>query len=306
VAAIALDAVSAGGTRKDSNDLLRRERNSRGKRFVAVESGRHYLNAIVFRYPVEKFRLRCRFLAMSKELPIGEQVLLPGHFDGPVTLEAARALTSGFECRVRLPDGTLEEAVLSEEEATALGKISTDGTTPAVANAEDIRLLVESTRIRLAYAHDKHFAVSLSGIQTFPHQIEAVYLKMLPQPRLRFLLADDPGTGKTIMAGLLIKEMKLREAIERVLILCPSPLTIQWQDEMLRWYFHARARTRGLQASGRLSSLHSFGYAKNRTAYRFRDKSVLRSLTRASDQSPIATAVRAVFTDMPPGKYADT
>lgn len=66
----------------------------------------------------------------------------------------------------------------------------------------------------------------------------------------------------------------------------------------------ARARTRGLQASGRLSSLHSFGYAKNRTAYRFRDKSVLRSL--ASDQSPIATAVRAVFTDMPPGKYADT
>ena len=173
---------------------------------------------------------------MSKELPIGEQILLPGHFDGPVTLEAARPLTNGFECRVRLPDGTLEEAVLSEEEATALGKISPDGTTPAVANAEDVRLLVESTRIRLAYAHDQHFAVSLSGIRTLPHQIEAVYLKMLPQPRLRFLLADDPGAGKTIMAGLLIKEMKLREAIERVLILCPSPLTIQWQDEMLRWF----------------------------------------------------------------------
>jgi hypothetical protein len=61
---------------------------------------------------------------MSKELPIGEQVLLPVHFDGPVMLEAARALTSGFECRVRFPDGTLEEAVLSEEEATALGKTS--------------------------------------------------------------------------------------------------------------------------------------------------------------------------------------
>ncbi|MBA2449693.1 MAG: DUF3883 domain-containing protein [Chloroflexi bacterium] len=59
---------------------------------------------------------------------------------------------------------------------------------------------------------------------------------MLPQPRLRFLLADDPGAGKTIMAGLLIKEMKLREAIERVLILCPAPLTIQWQDELLRWF----------------------------------------------------------------------
>ena len=103
-------------------------------------------------------------------------------------------------------------------------------------NAEQLRLLVESARIRLAYAHDKQFAVSLSGIRTLPHQIEAVYIKMLPQPRLRFLLADDPGAGKTIMAGLLIKEMKLREAIERILIVCPSPLTIQWQDEMLRWF----------------------------------------------------------------------
>ena len=78
--------------------------------------------------------------------------------------------------------------------------------------------------------------MSLSGIRTLPHQIEAVYLRMLPQPRLRFLLADDPGAGKTIMAGLLLKEMKLREAIERVLILCPAPLTIQWQDELLRWF----------------------------------------------------------------------
>ncbi len=59
---------------------------------------------------------------------------------------------------------------------------------------------------------------------------------MLPQPRLRFLLADDPVAGKTIMAGLLVKELKLREAIERVLILCPAPLTIQWQDELLRWF----------------------------------------------------------------------
>ena len=99
-----------------------------------------------------------------------------------------------------------------------------------------LRLLVESARIRLAYAHDQQFAVSLSGIRTLPHQIEAVYEKMLPQPRLRFLLADDPGAGKTIMAGLYIKEMKLRQAVERVLILVPAPLTIQWQDELLRFF----------------------------------------------------------------------
>jgi superfamily II DNA or RNA helicase len=95
---------------------------------------------------------------------------------------------------------------------------------------------VESARVRLAYAYDRQFAVSLSGIRTLPHQIEAVYLKMLPQPRLRFLLADDPGAGKTIMAGLLIKELKLREAIERCLIVVPAPLTIQWQDEMMRFF----------------------------------------------------------------------
>lgn len=170
-------------------------------------------------------------------LPVGQQVFLPGHFNVPVILEAARPLAKGFECRVRLPDGTLEEAVISPDEARTLAGASpgVDAKMP-VASADQVRLLVESARIRLAYTHDPHFAVSLSGIRTLPHQIEAVYLKMLPQPRLRFLLADDPGAGKTIMAGLLIKELKLREAIERVLILCPSPLTIQWQDEMLRWF----------------------------------------------------------------------
>jgi SNF2 family DNA or RNA helicase len=90
------------------------------------------------------------------------------------------------------------------------------------ADADKLRLLVESARVRLAYTYDRQFAVSLSGIRTLPHQIEAVYIKMLPQPRLRLLLADDPGAGKTIMAGLLIKELKLREAVERCLIVVPA------------------------------------------------------------------------------------
>ena len=173
----------------------------------------------------------------EKQFPIGQRVSLPGHFLEPVTLEAVRSIGSGFECRVRLADGTPDEAIISPEEAASLiGQAATTPTLVQAANAEKIRLLVESARIRLAYAHDRQFAVSLSGIRTLPHQIEAVYMKMLPQPRLRFLLADDPGAGKTIMAGLLLKEMKLREAIERILILCPAPLTIQWQDELLRWF----------------------------------------------------------------------
>jgi len=172
---------------------------------------------------------------------LGRRVSLPGHFDVPVVLENVRTLgddgSRGYECRVRLPDGTLEEAVISPAEAEAIfGGGPEASPTTAPADAEKLRLLIESARIRLAYAHDKQFAVSLSGIRTLPHQIEAVYQAMLPQPRLRFLLADDPGAGKTIMAGLLVKEMKLREAIERILILCPAPLTIQWQDELLRWF----------------------------------------------------------------------
>jgi SNF2 family DNA or RNA helicase len=170
-------------------------------------------------------------------LPIGRWVTLVGHYDHPVLLEDVRPLGSGYEVRVRLQNGTLEEAIISEDEAKRLGDlepVSTKVGRPF--DAEKIRLIVESARIRLAYAHDRQFAVSLSGIRTLPHQIEAVYQRMLPQPRLRFLLADDPGAGKTIMAGLLIKELKLREAIERVLILCPAPLVPQWQDEMLRWF----------------------------------------------------------------------
>jgi superfamily II DNA or RNA helicase len=172
---------------------------------------------------------------------IGQRIFLPGHFDVPVVLEDARPLGSddsaGYECRVRLPDGSLEEAVISAEEVVAvLGKEPDEVKAETPVDAEKLRLLIESARVRLAYAHDQQFAVSLSGIRTLPHQIEAVYQAMLPQPRLRFLLADDPGAGKTIMAGLLVKELKLREAIERILILCPAPLTIQWQDEMLRWF----------------------------------------------------------------------
>lgn len=172
---------------------------------------------------------------------IGQRISLPGHFDIPVVLEDARSLgadgSAGYECLVRLPDGSLEEAVISKDEAASFLDVGRDESKSAKpVDAEKLRLLIESARIRLAYAHDRQFAVSLSGIRTLPHQIEAVYEKMLPQPRLRFLLADDPGAGKTIMAGLLIKEMKLREAIERILVLCPAPLTIQWQDEMLRCF----------------------------------------------------------------------
>ena len=94
------------------------------------------------------------------------------------------------------------------------------------------RLAAEATRIRLAHTYDPQFAASVARIDPLPHQLEAVYYYMLPQPRLRFLLADDPGAGKTIMAGLLLKELKLRGALTRTLVVAPANLVAQWQREM--------------------------------------------------------------------------
>ncbi|MCB9507840.1 MAG: DUF3883 domain-containing protein [Kofleriaceae bacterium] len=94
------------------------------------------------------------------------------------------------------------------------------------------RLVSEAHRIRLAWLFDPFVAITTSPVDPLPHQISAVYEEMLPRLPLRFLLADDPGAGKTIMAGLLIKELLLRGDLERCLIVAPGSLTDQWQDEL--------------------------------------------------------------------------
>ena len=96
------------------------------------------------------------------------------------------------------------------------------------------RLVAEAHRIRLAHLFDPVLAVHTSLVDPLPHQITAVYESMLPRQPLRFLLADDPGAGKTIMAGLLIKELIARGDLKRCLIICPGSLAEQWQDELSR------------------------------------------------------------------------
>jgi len=96
------------------------------------------------------------------------------------------------------------------------------------------RLVSEAYRIRLAYLFDPVLAVHTSLVEPLPHQITGVYGEMLNRQPLRFLLADDPGAGKTIMAGLLIKELIIRADVHRCLIVCPGMLVEQWQDELDR------------------------------------------------------------------------
>ncbi|MFO0385135.1 MAG: DEAD/DEAH box helicase, partial [Flavobacteriales bacterium] len=100
------------------------------------------------------------------------------------------------------------------------------------------KLFAEAERINSAYQFDPLFAVNCSIVDPLPHQVEAVYKFLLPQPKIRFLLADDTGAGKTIMTGLLIKELIMRGVVDRVLIVTPGGLTKQWQEDELQVKFN--------------------------------------------------------------------
>ena len=95
-----------------------------------------------------------------------------------------------------------------------------------------LRLGLQAYALGIAYEFEPYFGLSISRVDPLPHQLEAVYEHLLKLPSVRFLLADDAGAGKTIMAGLLIRELKLRGLIERVLVVCPANLAFQWQREL--------------------------------------------------------------------------
>ncbi|HVB22826.1 MAG TPA: helicase-related protein [Ktedonobacteraceae bacterium] len=99
-------------------------------------------------------------------------------------------------------------------------------------SGEEFKLAVEAYRINLAHLFDPMMAVHTSNVEPLPHQITAVYEAMLPCQPLRFVLADDPGAGKTIMAGLLVRELLMRADTKRVLVVAPGSLVEQWQDEL--------------------------------------------------------------------------
>ncbi len=119
-------------------------------------------------------------------------------------------------------------------------------------DGERFRLVSEAYRIHLAYLFDPRLAVHTSLVDPLPHQITAVYGEMLPRQPLRFLLADDPGAGKTIMTGLFLKELLLRGDLKRCLVCCPGNLTEQWQEELdTRFHLPFEIMTRDLLESAR-------------------------------------------------------
>lgn len=153
---------------------------------------------------------------------------------GPVTVVAAQWHgTQAVTLVYRRAGGDVQDRMLfrSDEGTFAVG----DGAVRSWSFDGDghlFRLAAEARRIQLAHLFDPYVALSSSQVDPLPHQIEAVYGEMLPRLPLRFLLADDPGAGKTIMAGLYIKELMIRGDVERCLIVAPGSLVAQWEEEL--------------------------------------------------------------------------
>lgn len=121
--------------------------------------------------------------------------------------------------------------VLTDEQIAQLSAVTTEGAFNFKGDPERFVMYAEAERIKSAYQFDPLFAINCSVVDPLPHQVEAVYKYLLPQPKIRFLLADDTGAGKTIMTGLLLKELLMRGIVERVLIVTPGGLTKQWQED---------------------------------------------------------------------------
>jgi len=172
-----------------------------------------------------------------RSFTLPEFPIKPGSIvSGPVLPEPVRVLavtpmgTSICIFGKGLRTGLAHTPVLSQAQLAEL-TISADQE-PLDGNASLFRLGVEALRLGLAYEYDPYFALSIARVDPLPHQLEAVYEYFLKLPRIRFLLADDPGAGKTVMAGLLLKELKARGLVKRALIVTPANLTFQWQREL--------------------------------------------------------------------------
>lgn len=181
-----------------------------------------------------------------EEISSGQRLngVIPGD---PVTVIAAQWHgQDAIELTFRPTVGHIDQRILYRADEPRL-EVARAAGRPFDAAASDFKLAAEAQRIRLAGLFDPMLAVATSDVQPLPHQITAVYGELLPRTPLRFLLADDPGAGKTIMAGLYIKELLLRDDVKRCLIVAPGSLVEQWQDELfLKFGLHFQILTNAM------------------------------------------------------------
>src|SRR3954454_2216721 len=130
------------------------------------------------------------------------------------------------------PEGTLKDRLLNAADEPGIGLATVERPWAFDGDGAAFRLTCEARRIDLAFLFDPMMAVHTSNVEPLPHQITAVYESMLPRQPLRYVLADDPGAGKTIMAGLYIRELIMRADARRILIVAPGRLVEQWRDEL--------------------------------------------------------------------------
>jgi SNF2 family DNA or RNA helicase len=149
-----------------------------------------------------------------------------------VVIDKIRRLGSKYSLSYTGVNSNLRASkILDEQQLNELEVLTSEGEFNFKGDPEKFVLFAEAERINSAYQFDPLFAINCSVVDPLPHQVEAVYKYLLPQPKIRFLLADDTGAGKTIMTGLLLKELLMRKIVERVLIVTPGGLTKQWQED---------------------------------------------------------------------------
>ena len=150
----------------------------------------------------------------------------------------------------RTHDGGLKERLLNRADEADISIATVERPWSFDGDGEAFKLTVEAKRIDLAFLFDPMMAVHTSNVEPLPHQITAVYECMLPRQPLRFLLADDPGAGKTIMAGLYIRELIMRADARRIVIVAPGSLVDQWREEMFEKFgLEFRVFTKDLEAA---------------------------------------------------------
>jgi SNF2 family DNA or RNA helicase len=150
----------------------------------------------------------------------------------------------------KTPDGALKERMLGRADEASIDLATQERPWAFDGDGANFKLAVEAKRIDLAFLFDPMMAVHTSNVEALPHQITAVYESMLPRLPLRFVLADDPGAGKTIMAGLYIRELLMRADARRILVVAPGSLVEQWRDELFEKFgLEFRIFSRELEAA---------------------------------------------------------